>query len=160
MKTAIWFPAAVALVLCASVLVAPSVAASPRGGGAPKTGERADVFCVVQLGDDFQVVRKPDLKSFKDRIAAEDKQQAKAYEDAKKAASKSSKSKGKAAGSGDAPPDFQHNQGRPVDLTQPPVKRKVTVLKECKSEQEAQELVSKYREEGVDIKPAKKPAAP
>ncbi len=140
-----------------------SSGASARPGGGTKAA-KAEAFCVVQIGkdatdtSDIRAVAKSQLKTLEKTIKDEDTQNKKAYDDAKKNASKSkSKSKSKAdSGDPDAPPANvgQHT----VDLSQPPpVKRKFILLKECKSKEDADELVEKYRRDGVPDK--KKSAA-
>jgi hypothetical protein len=97
---------------------------------------KPEVYVVVQIGDEVSVVRKTELTTLKKSTTEDDARKKKEYSEAKKAAVKS-KDK--------------------TDLGKPPVKRSVRVLKEFKSQEEANSFAEK-RKEGKDTgtKTAKK----
>ena len=85
---------------------------------------KADLYDVVKIGDDLKVIKKSELVGLKKSTADENKKDLKAYQDAKRSATKS---KDKSA----MPPK--------------PVKRSVVVLKaSLKSDAEAEAWLDKY----------------
>lgn len=166
MKTLRFLAMAMAAIWFVSFLGTLSSGAPPRGG--PPKGNKPDVYSVLQVlqvgqdpsdASDIRVIRKSDVKIEEKRIKDEDAQYKKDYDEAKKNANKTKSTAKSASADPDQPPP---NVGkRTVDLSQPPIKRKVKVLVDsCKSIQDAQELADKYRREGVpDPKSTKKPAA-
>lgn len=124
-------PAMLATAIVVSLLVSLATTASH---GAP--AKKAEVFAVVQIGDEIRVVRKSELTGLNKSVAEEDKRRQKAYEASKK---------GKGMGREMAP-----------EMTKP-VKRTVRVLKNSlKTEQDAREWKEKFMDERVGAKISKK----
>jgi hypothetical protein len=114
--------AAVAVVLLAGLWTATSDGAVPKRTekGAPKP----ELYTVIQVGDEAQVIKKSELTNLRKTIAEEDKQKKKDYDEAKKAAAKSKEK---------------------TDLGKPPLKRTVKVLKDSfKTEEEAKDWMEKH----------------
>jgi hypothetical protein len=131
----------------ASVLAAALIAGlwTTASVAAPKHAEKSatpkpELYTVVQIGDEVQVIKKSELTNLRKTTAEEDKKAKKDYDEAKKSAAKS---KDKS------------------DLGKPPVKRSVKVLKDSlKSEQDAQEWMEKHPvQKKDDVKTGKKTVA-
>jgi hypothetical protein len=138
-KHALLATAIVALLLVSVATTRSSGAAAPAQKGA-----KAELFAVVQIGEELKIVRKSELTSLKKSVKEEDNRRQKAYDDSKK-----NKGKDKGAGKGaemgmGAGMGMGPGMGRDADQYEmsKPAKRTVKILKNSlKTELDAREYL-------------------
>jgi hypothetical protein len=130
-----------AALVVSSVLAAPGRMGAAAAGrpGAKGTGSKAELYAVVQIGDEIKVISKSEVNAEKDRLRKQFTQDKKTYEDAKKEAAKNKEK-------------FDEPKPESRNYT-------LRVLKSsCKTEQEANDYRDKRLQE-EESKPSKKTAA-
>lgn len=149
-------PAMLAATIVAFLSVCLAAASTMAAPPPVQKGGKAELFAVVQVGDEIRVVRKSEVAGLPKKIADEDKSRQKAYEDFKK-----NKGKGGAAGPGmGMGMGMGMGRGGEQMETTKPAKRSVKVLKNSlKTEQDAKEWKEKYEDEKLGSKPGKKKEA-
>ena len=127
MKSPVRLATAVAVMFLAGFWAVSSSGAVPKRTTDQTAKPKVETYSVVQIGEEVKVVKKSELTTLRKSIATEDKQAAKAYEEAKKASGKDK--------------DKDKNNSELVK----PVKRKIKVLKgSLKTEQEANDWMEKH----------------
>jgi hypothetical protein len=127
----------VLMAVVASLAASAGNGAEPRAAKAKAAAPKVESYVVVQIGDEVKVVTKSELKNLTKTVRDEDKKRKEDYEKDKKTAAKNKEK-------------FD---------TPKPSTRKVTKLKEFKSEQEANDWLEKHpRGKEEEGKTAKKTA--